>query len=1080
MNYGINDNENQMENENEANQEQLEFFKVSPEGYTTESDSNTIIDFDDEEDINSENQIEEQNHSQNQDNENHDEYISNEGQENQESNAQKSHDHNQEEGEEEEHHENQNEDNAEPAENPENHEGEEEHQNNGEEEEHEHENEHEQEQENQEENEEEENGITDPNVKQLMKMDLADKDGIIDLLMKDDLVKKSDVKNEKIIKEKNKAKFDYVESTIGKKPIGNKKSTYGRQGFQIVPEEGNPEFIKDMNIAAYAVKDQIEEENLDVAKILFEESGAKKINKRITREQIDEKVKKTLEKKKKNLEKIEAQMYEQQKYEETFAPAINHRKGENKERRNLNKFLTDQNNFSKRVQKKREDLLNKKEEKRVKENVGKPQVDKNSEELAKKLNNTDQPAYMRLYNKRTVGQEKIAEMEKLKKENKKKDEMKRKEKLNENKKLYGHIQSKIDMGQKKVEPVYDEFGNIQNIKNRENKEKQEKELEKARILQRKMKKKKGKLLEVKDIPTNKMLLNNFEKKFDEEIQAFPNENLTETDFHNLLFNLGMVSYPPKKEENKKEDNNEEQNEEEENDEEKHEEKINPEINIENPIKQEEKKLISESINCLKNDQNELSKEDIKNFLICVLGNQKYEFYRRYKNQHENELKDIFPPAKCKKEDIPDLIIKKQNEEILTKVDKNNEKNSKYAYKTNDGKLYFSLEKGHAIKKDFSMFALNYRNNKKPSKDVNKLLKDKKVYNFKPAINENSEKLYQKYKDKVASSQSKTIPNNPQTKDSHMDYIERILLHDKKRIAETQKVKEELEKKELKECTFKPKINEDYMIKKVKTIEKAGQNNDNNAEKKNRMIELYEKGTADIKKKKNKTKEEMEVESQIKECTFHPKINKDEEKMPETKFSNDIYKEKEYKDLYERLRKGRMERLVKANAVERFGLDNDLKKFVKQNKLNKNKDYVEEEKAQDELGENNNSKNNKNNKNEKNDSGYKSKSINKNEEENYNNSLEQSSEDEGEKKEGIPLLIIDVNIRQGVKKKIYVYEGDTPEGLAEKFAKEHNLEEETKNKLQNLIHNHMLRLLTRIEEENQSISEKSQTTHNNKK
>ena len=60
------------------------------------------------------------------------------------------------------------------------------------------------------------------------------------------------------------------------------------------------------------------------------------------------------------------------------------------------------------------------------------------------------------------------------------------------------------------------------------------------------------------------------------------------------------------------------------------------------------------------------------------------------------------------------------------------------------------------------------------------------------------------------------------------------------------------------------------------------------------------------------------------------------------------------------------------------------------------------------------------------------------------------------------------------------EGDTPEGLAEKFAKEHNLEEETKNKLQNLIHNHMLRLLTRIEEENQSISEKSQATHNNKK
>ena len=129
-----------------------------------------------------------------------------------------------------------------------------------------------------------------------------------------------------------------------------------------------------------------------------------------------------------------------------------------------------------------------------------------------------------------------------------------------------------------------------------------------------------------------------------------------------------------------------------------------------------------------------------------------------------------------------------------------------------------------------------------------------------------------------------------------------------------------------------------------------------------------------------------------------------------------------------------------------------------------------------MGENNNSKNNKNNKNEKNDSGYKSKSINKNEEENYNNSLEQSSEDEGEKKEGIPLLIIDVNIRQGVKKKIYVYEGDTPEGLAEKFSKENNLEDESKNKLQSLIHSHMVKLLTRIDEEN--ISEKSQNVINN--
>lgn len=42
----------------------------------------------------------------------------------------------------------------------------------------------------------------------------------------------------------------------------------------------------------------------------------------------------------------------------------------------------------------------------------------------------------------------------------------------------------------------------------------------------------------------------------------------------------------------------------------------------------------------------------------------------------------------------------------------------------------------------------------------------------------------------------------------------------------------------------------------------------------------------------------------------------------------------------------------------------------------------------------------------------------------------------DKKDAIPMLIIDVNIRPGVKKKIYVYDGDTSDSLAERFSKEH--------------------------------------------
>lgn len=43
----------------------------------------------------------------------------------------------------------------------------------------------------------------------------------------------------------------------------------------------------------------------------------------------------------------------------------------------------------------------------------------------------------------------------------------------------------------------------------------------------------------------------------------------------------------------------------------------------------------------------------------------------------------------------------------------------------------------------------------------------------------------------------------------------------------------------------------------------------------------------------------------------------------------------------------------------------------------------------------------------------------------------------DKKDSIPLLIIDVNIRPGVKKKIYVFDGDTADGLADRFAREHS-------------------------------------------
>ena len=973
------------------------------------------------------------------------------------------------------------------------------------------------------ENNSEENIIYDPKVKELNEIDLNNKQAIIDLLMQDNLITKKPIKSEASIKEKTKNKFAYVESTMNmNKNNGDtisKKNSYGRVGYQIEAQEGDPQFVKDINVAAYLLKDQIQEENQDVAKLLFDDLTPTPNNKKIiTRKQIGEKVKQTLEKRKKNLEKIEAKMYEEQKSQETFTPSINHRKKDGNNRRDFNSFLKDQNEFQKKVENKKKIIEQRNEEDMKELNVGKPQVNKNSEELVKKISSGDEPVYVRLYNKR-MNNEKMKEAEERRIIQEREEAKKRKEKDNQLKRNnpYKHVKSKINIlkrspSQGGAAPIKE--GETSNKNSRNNNKikipfnKNEKVLnkrEKSAINIRYNPNKR--IFDVKDLPTNKMLWNKFIKNFDEAlINIDINENnsnnnnelnleeLDEKQYHSLLYNLSMVSYPPEEKENE----NEEKKTKEENEENN--------IEIENMLKVDEKKLIDDSYNLLKRDNGKVKTIDVKNFLIFVLDNQNYDLYQQYKTNHEQEIKDLFPLTKYKKEDIPELMLKKQNEELLSSIDKTNKKNNKYFSFTNDGKIIFTLDKAQNIKKDFNMFGLNYRNKRKKGKEEKILNIIKQQYPFKPTININSEKLYQKYKDKVAPVQNDTVTSNSQFKRSNMEYIDRILLLDKKRIAENQKIKEEMQKKEIKECTFKPKINQTYPMAKKKNKEANEENkNEKNLKKnksKNKFEELYEIGKNKIQAKKNKPREEIELEKQRKECTFQPNINNiNIQKIPKTNFINDIYNEKEYKYLYERLKHGRLERMVKESNNDRYGLNNELKQFVKDSKefnYIQNPAYFGPEDPFYNNNQNkyeNNYNVNDNNNNEEVEINEKQEKVkiknesnkNNNKINNIQNEQQQHNQEEGgsenevdpEKKEDIPLLIIDVNIRQGVKKKIYVYEGDTPEDLAEKFAKEHNLEPETKNKLQTLIHSHMLRLLTRIEEENQSISEKSQNMHNQK-
>ena len=97
------------------------------------------------------------------------------------------------------------------------------------------------------------------------------------------------------------------------------------------------------------------------------------------------------------------------------------------------------------------------------------------------------------------------------------------------------------------------------------------------------------------------------------------------------------------------------------------------------------------------------------------------------------------------------------------------------------------------------------------------------------------------------------------------------------------IKEELEDKKIKECTFKPKINLTSPLYLNLTKEKykkflTKKNTDN--KKLNRIEEMYQQGKQTVKSRKDRSKMEIEVEQQLHECTFHPQLHTFQNKKPE--------------------------------------------------------------------------------------------------------------------------------------------------------------------------------------------------------
>ena len=139
-------------------------------------------------------------------------------------------------------------------------------------------------------------------------------------------------------------------------------------------------------------------------------------------------------------------------------------------------------------------------------------------------------------------------------------------------------------------------------------------------------------------------------------------------------------------------------------------------------------------------------------------------------------------------------------------------------------------------------------------------------------------------------------------------------------------------------------------------------------------------------------------------------------------------------MYERLKNGRMQKELKDTCTDRYGYSNNP------NVLS----YLK--KIKGESASNRGTEGDWNKKSLKNDS---SKKTEKDTAKTGNKEDPKTAKNEGEKgedkKEGegedmdqrAPLLIIDVNIRAGEKKKLYVHEGDTAEELAEEFARQNS-------------------------------------------
>ena len=195
--------------------------------------------------------------------------------------------------------------------------------------------------------------------------------------------------------------------------------------------------------------------------------------------------------------------------------------------------------------------------------------------------------------------------------------------------------------------------------------------------------------------------------------------------------------------------------------------------------------------------------------------------------------------------------------------------------------------------------ISFYENRQLSTQIIKQLQGEE-FSFKPRLNPGTESLAKEVQKRAGSLFSQKR--------------EEYLQEEKKKTQEKiEKIKKEKEEKEAKDCTFRPNIKKSASKTEI-------------ASDSHRTLSLYEK-SKDIKEKKEqqmKTLLEQEIEKNMNECTFAPKIEK-----AKIKENNEILYSKSVQQQLLRMQKARDEQERKKNILERKFCDKPLSFAVDQ-------------------------------------------------------------------------------------------------------------------------------------------------------